>query len=57
MATQYGVAKLPRCARAQSEVLLGVHDNRASFGSFVGEAGQLRGVGQMFGAESRRRAG
>lgn len=47
-----GLCQLARCAGTQSEVLLGEHDNRTALGCFVGEAGQLRGVGQLFGRHS-----
>ena len=34
-------------AAAQAVLLLGQHDDRAAFGSFVGQAGELRGIGQF----------
>ncbi len=40
---------------AQPVLLLGEHDDRAAFGRFVGEAGQLCGVGQRFGCDAGQR--
>ena len=38
--------RLGDLAAAQVELLLGQHDDGAAFGRFVGERGELRGVGQ-----------
>ena len=34
-------------ARAHVELLLGEHDDAAALGRFVGERGELRGVGEV----------
>ena len=41
-------------AGAQVELLLGQHHDAAAFRGFVGERGELRGVGQAFGLDVRR---
>ena len=51
--TQCAPVELAGGAGPQAVGLLGVHDDRAALGGLVGEAGQLRGVGQLL----RRHAG
>jgi cobalamin biosynthesis protein CobT len=41
-------------AAAQVELLLGEHDDAAAFGRFVGERGELRGVGEPFAGDAGR---
>ena len=42
---------------AQAVALLGEHDDRAALGRLVGEAGQLRGVGELAPSVDARRPG
>ena len=46
--------QLVHFARAQSEFLLGQHDDAAAFRRFIGERAQLRGIGKI--VPLRRRA-
>ena len=43
----FGLGQLAGRAGAEPEVLLGEHDDRAPFRRFVGETGQLRGIGEL----------
>ncbi len=42
-------------AAAQAVLFFGQNDDRAAFGSFVGEAGKLRRVGEFFGGDAGER--
>ncbi len=47
-------AELVHVAAAQPVLLLGQHDDRAPLGRLVGQAGELRGVGQLLDRARRR---
>ena len=49
------VGELTGRAGPQAVLLLGEHDDRAALRRFVGEAGQLRGIGQRIGGDARQR--
>ena len=40
-------------AGAQAEAFLGEDHDRSALGCLVGQAGQLRGVGELFGCHAR----
>ena len=49
------LGEFARCAGPQAVLLLGEHDDGAALGRLVGEAGQLRGVGERFGRHAGQR--